>query len=78
VDQLLTSIVNLFIGGTETTSTTLRWALIYMIENPEVQEKVFEEIRLVVGTARDVTLEDKGIRSWKINKKKRKRNSSWQ
>jgi hypothetical protein len=32
-----------------------------MIENPEVQEKVFEEIKLVVGTARDVTLEDKGI-----------------
>jgi len=59
MDQLLTSIVNLFIGGTETTSTTLRWALIYMIENPEVQEKVFEEIKLVVGTARDVTLEDK-------------------
>ncbi|CAF4906724.1 unnamed protein product, partial [Rotaria socialis] len=33
MDQLISSITNLFIGGTETTSTTLRWALVYMIEN---------------------------------------------
>ncbi|CAF4926748.1 unnamed protein product, partial [Rotaria sp. Silwood2] len=28
MDQLITSITNLFIGGTETTSTTLRWTLV--------------------------------------------------
>ena len=43
-DQLITSITNLFIGGTETTSTTLRWALVYMIENPDVLERVQQEI----------------------------------
>lgn len=60
MDQLLTSIVNLFIGGTETTSTTLRWALVFMIENPDVQEKVFNEIISVVGPNREVLLDDKG------------------
>lgn len=44
MDQLITSITNLFIGGTETTSTTLRWAFIYMIENPQILEKVQQEI----------------------------------
>ena len=44
MEQLITSITNLFIGGTETTSTTLRWGFIYMIENPQVLEKVQQEI----------------------------------
>ncbi|CAF4364911.1 unnamed protein product [Rotaria sp. Silwood2] len=44
MDQLITSITNLFIGGTETTSTTLRWALVYMIESPHILEKVQQEI----------------------------------
>lgn len=61
MDQLVTSIVNLFIGGTETTSTTLRWAVVYMVENPDIQERVFQEISTVVGTERDVKLEDRGI-----------------
>jgi cytochrome P450 len=44
MEQLITSITNLFIGGTETTSTTLRWALIYMIENPQILNNVQQEI----------------------------------
>lgn len=59
-EQLVVSIVNLFIGGTETIATTMRWAIVFLIENPDVQEKVFQEIQSVVGTARDVTLEDRG------------------
>lgn len=44
MEQLITSITNLFIGGTETTSTTLRWAFVYMIENPQILKNVQEEI----------------------------------
>ncbi|CAF1101038.1 unnamed protein product [Adineta steineri] len=44
MDQLITSITNLFIGGTETTSTTLRWAFVYMIENPQILNNVQQEI----------------------------------
>ena len=31
---------DLFLAGSETTSTTLRWAMLYMILNPEIQLKV--------------------------------------
>eukprot|EP00026_Physarum_polycephalum_P007421 Phypoly_transcript_07481.p1 GENE.Phypoly_transcript_07481~~Phypoly_transcript_07481.p1 ORF type:complete len:527 (+),score=73.11 Phypoly_transcript_07481:44-1582(+) len=59
MEQLYTSIVNLFVGGTETTSTTLRWGLVYMIEHQEIQQKVFHEIETVVGLDRDVNMEDR-------------------
>lgn len=29
--------MDLFIAGTETTSTTLLWALVYLINNPDIQ-----------------------------------------
>lgn len=43
-NQLITSVFNLFVAGTDTTATTLRWALFYMAHNPEWQEKVYNEI----------------------------------
>ena len=53
MDQLITSITNLFIGGTETTSTTLRWAFVFMIENPQILKKVQEEIDELMATKND-------------------------
>ncbi|XP_078574172.1 cytochrome P450 2U1-like [Branchiostoma floridae x Branchiostoma japonicum] len=40
---------DLFIAGSETTSTTLYWAFLYMILNPDIQIKVQEEIHFVLG-----------------------------
>ncbi|KAJ1087384.1 hypothetical protein NDU88_000560 [Pleurodeles waltl] len=34
---------DLFLGGTETTTTTLRWALLYMVIHPEIQGKGYDE-----------------------------------
>lgn len=51
-DQLLTSVSNLFIAGTDTTATTLRWAIFYLAHNPEWQDKIFEEIRSQIGEER--------------------------
>ncbi|XP_078689230.1 cytochrome P450 2U1-like [Branchiostoma floridae x Branchiostoma belcheri] len=48
-DQLNYVISDLFVAGSETTSTTLTWALLYMVLYPEVQQKVQEEIDSVVG-----------------------------
>ncbi|XP_029451957.1 cytochrome P450 2K6-like isoform X1 [Rhinatrema bivittatum] len=51
-DDNLTSVVrNLFIAGTETTSTTLNWALLLMMKYPEIQEKVQKEIERVIGSS---------------------------
>ncbi|KFV09661.1 Cytochrome P450 2J5, partial [Pterocles gutturalis] len=36
-DNMVYSINDLFLGGSETTSTTLNWALLYMVANPDIQ-----------------------------------------
>ncbi|XP_019628033.1 PREDICTED: cytochrome P450 2U1-like [Branchiostoma belcheri] len=40
---------NLFFAGTETSTNTLLWSLLYMTLNPDIQKKVHEEIDAVVG-----------------------------
>eukprot|EP00058_Branchiostoma_floridae_P000692 XP_002586180.1 hypothetical protein BRAFLDRAFT_109682 [Branchiostoma floridae] len=37
--QLKEVLIDLFLAGTETTATTTRWALLYMMLNPNIQEK---------------------------------------
>ncbi|GAB1288649.1 Cytochrome P450 2J6 [Apodemus speciosus] len=58
-ENLICSTLDLFFAGTETTSTTLRWALLYMALYPEVQEKVQAEIDRVVGQKRTASLADR-------------------
>ncbi|KAL3979392.1 pogo transposable element with ZNF domain [Sarotherodon galilaeus] len=48
-DNLLMTVMNLFAAGTETTSTTLRWALLLMAKYPKIQNEVQEELRRVIG-----------------------------
>ncbi|XP_022080018.1 cytochrome P450 2J6-like [Acanthaster planci] len=50
---------DLFGAGTETTSTTLRWALLFMVGYPEIQSQVQKEIDSVVGRNRLPRLSDK-------------------
>ncbi|XP_072016307.1 cytochrome P450 2J6-like [Amphiura filiformis] len=57
--ELRAVIQDFFVAGTETTSTTLRWALLYMIKFPDVQKRVQEEIDSVVGRDRLPRLSDK-------------------
>ncbi|KAI8486073.1 cytochrome P450 2 sub U member 1 [Branchiostoma belcheri] len=40
---------DLFIAGTETTTTTLLWSLLFMTLNPDIQSKVQQELDAVVG-----------------------------
>lgn len=59
-EQLTYSVVNLFAAGTETTTSTLLWGILFMAENPEVQRKVQEEIDREVGS-RSIRMIDKGL-----------------
>ncbi|XP_078422508.1 steroid 21-hydroxylase [Cetorhinus maximus] len=42
-------IVDLFVGGTETTSSTLGWAIALLIQRPEIQDRIYREICDLVG-----------------------------
>ncbi|XDV42104.1 hypothetical protein PO909_010843 [Leuciscus waleckii] len=57
--NIVPCVLDLFLAGTETTSTTLCWGLIYLITYPEVQEKVQEEIDRVIGSSREPSIADK-------------------
>ena len=46
------TLFDLFLAGSETTSTTLNWAVLYMVRYPDIQAKVQEELDTVVGTDR--------------------------
>jgi cytochrome P450 len=59
-DTALNINLRVFLGaGTETTSTTLRWALLFMIMLPDVQRKVQKEIDDVIGRERTPSMEDR-------------------
>ncbi|XP_078575958.1 cytochrome P450 2D15-like [Branchiostoma floridae x Branchiostoma japonicum] len=55
-DNTINVIRNLFVAGTDTTATTLRWALLYLVMNPEVQRKVQEEVDVSLGKQTPSTL----------------------
>ncbi|XP_075057402.1 cytochrome P450 2K4-like [Mixophyes fleayi] len=54
-NNLTELVVNLFVAGMETTTTTLRWGLLLMMKYPEIQRKVQNEIERVIGSAQPQT-----------------------
>ncbi|XP_035472854.1 cytochrome P450 2K1 isoform X1 [Scophthalmus maximus] len=56
--NLLMTVNNLFAAGTDTTATTLRWALLLMAKYPKIQDQVKEELSRVIGS-RPVQVEDR-------------------
>ncbi|KAF3818132.1 hypothetical protein GH733_012440 [Mirounga leonina] len=58
-ETLVMTTHNLFFGGTETTSTTLRYGLLILLKYPEVAAKVRAELDAVVGRMCTPRLEDR-------------------
>ncbi|OWF47047.1 cytochrome P450 2B2-like [Mizuhopecten yessoensis] len=52
-------IINLFLGGTVTLSGIFVWAILYLLHNKNIQDKLRKEIESVVGTSRLPSLADK-------------------
>ena len=58
-EQLVNILLDLFIAGMDTTSNTLSFAILFMVNNQEVQLRVRQEIFDMVGMDRQVSLSDK-------------------
>lgn len=57
--QLLAVCLDMFIAGSETTNKSLGFIMLYLIREPEIQQKMQEEIDRVVGRERLPLLEDR-------------------
>ncbi|KAL2321748.1 hypothetical protein Fmac_026127 [Flemingia macrophylla] len=57
-DSLKALLVDIFIGASDTSSTTMEWAMAELIKNPNTMEKVQEEVRRVVGNKAEVDEND--------------------
>ncbi|XP_025097342.1 cytochrome P450 2U1-like [Pomacea canaliculata] len=57
--NLLKLVFDIIVAGSETTSTAIRWTLVYFLHHPDVQDKCYEEIHRVVGTERAPTIQDR-------------------
>ncbi|ESO99391.1 hypothetical protein LOTGIDRAFT_231056 [Lottia gigantea] len=57
--NLKMAIGDLFVAGTETTSTTILWSILYFLHYPQVYQKCYKEIQDVVGSGRLPSVKDK-------------------
>ncbi|XP_076444460.1 vitamin D 25-hydroxylase-like [Babylonia areolata] len=58
-DQLLKTVGDLLVGGTETTGTTLRWFLIFLVHWPHVQRRMRQEIDSVYPGGAKPSVQDR-------------------
>ncbi|XP_043701022.1 cytochrome P450 77A2-like [Telopea speciosissima] len=59
-DELVTLCSEFLNGGTDTTATALEWAIARLIEKPEIQSRIYEEIKSTVG---DRKVDEKDVES---------------
>ena len=59
-DEFLAAVIgDLFIAGSETTTTALRWSLALLAIHPDIQERMFQEINDTIGTEKLPSVHDR-------------------
>ncbi|KAK7883052.1 hypothetical protein WMY93_029226 [Mugilogobius chulae] len=58
-ENMWSTVLNLFAAGTETTSSTIRYALSVLIKYPNIQKRIQEETDTVIGQERSPNMEDR-------------------
>uniref|UniRef100_A0A3B1ICE6 Cytochrome P450 2C15-like n=1 Tax=Astyanax mexicanus TaxID=7994 RepID=A0A3B1ICE6_ASTMX len=58
-NNMLSVVLNLFLAGTETTSTTIRYALMILIKYTHIQDQMQKEIETVIGGDRCPLMQDR-------------------
>lgn len=58
IEQLSVMCLDFFMAGSETSSTTLLWAVMYLCLNTEVQEKCWKEIEQILGGESTISIHD--------------------
>ncbi|XP_067682874.1 cytochrome P450 2J6-like [Haliotis asinina] len=59
VEDVFRTSVDLFLAGSEATSVSLQWTLLYLSSFPDIQKRCQDAIQKVTGGGRPVTLADK-------------------
>ena len=57
-DDLKAILLDMFVGGSDTTSTALEWVIAELIKNPNIMKRTQEEVRSVVGNKSKIDLSD--------------------
>ncbi|CAM2119301.1 unnamed protein product [Caretta caretta] len=57
-DNMVQTVADLLLGGTETTTITLCWALLYMLQYPDIQERVQKELDTVLEPSQLIHYKD--------------------
>jgi hypothetical protein len=58
-NNLIATLSDMYFAGTDTTSSTLSWMILYMTKFPEIQKKFQDEIEAVTGNNRQCSVNDR-------------------
>ena len=58
-EQLVHTLIDLFVAGSETVSSTLAYALLFMVREQEAQDRARREIHDTIGSDKQPTLDDR-------------------
>ncbi|GMT23452.1 hypothetical protein PFISCL1PPCAC_14749, partial [Pristionchus fissidentatus] len=60
MDNLVNTATDIWLAGMETAATSIRWGLLLLVAHPEIQEKLYDEIKWTIGkSGRRLTMADK-------------------